>query len=118
MSSSKPEQYEKGFKPGAAAEKREQGGEGARPPGHQHKMQSAYLLVYGYRISDFCPAEILNDIYVDGTPYKPAGKLEGKVALTTGGDSGIGRAFVVLAALEGADRYVVTTHERRALVDC
>ena len=44
MSSSKPEQYEKGFKPGAAAEKREQGGEGARPPGHQHKMQSAFFL--------------------------------------------------------------------------
>jgi NAD(P)-dependent dehydrogenase (short-subunit alcohol dehydrogenase family) len=35
--------------------------------------------------------------------YRPAGKLEGLVALITGGDSGIGRAVAVMYAREGCD---------------
>jgi len=35
--------------------------------------------------------------------YRPANKLEGKVAIITGGDSGIGRAVAYLYACEGAD---------------
>lgn len=35
--------------------------------------------------------------------YKSGGKLQGKIALVTGGDSGIGRSVAVLYAKEGAD---------------
>ena len=38
----------------------------------------------------------VDDITADGKPYKAAGKLEGKSAIVTGGDSGIGRAIAIL----------------------
>lgn len=48
--------------------------------------------------------------YIKDT-YKPADKLSGKVALITGGDSGIGRAVAVHFAKEGADIAIVYLDE-------
>jgi NAD(P)-dependent dehydrogenase (short-subunit alcohol dehydrogenase family) len=47
----------------------------------------------------------------DNPAYKAAGKLEGKTAVITGGDSGIGRAVAVAFAKEGADIAIIHLHE-------
>ena len=49
--------------------------------------------------------------------YKGSGKLEGMVALVTGGDSGIGRAVCLLYAREGADVAVVYLNEQEDAED-
>jgi NAD(P)-dependent dehydrogenase (short-subunit alcohol dehydrogenase family) len=46
--------------------------------------------------------------------YKGADKLAGKVALVTGGDSGIGRAVAVLFAREGADIAIIYLDEEQS----
>jgi len=45
--------------------------------------------------------------------HRGSGKLQDKVAIITGGDSGIGRAVAIAFAKEGADVSVVTSKSGR-----
>jgi NAD(P)-dependent dehydrogenase (short-subunit alcohol dehydrogenase family) len=70
----------------------------------------------------------------DNPNYRPAGKLDGRVAIITGADSGIGQAVAIAFAKEGADisvaylqeasnaedtrRFVETLGRRCALLPC
>jgi NAD(P)-dependent dehydrogenase (short-subunit alcohol dehydrogenase family) len=49
--------------------------------------------------------------------YKGSGKLQGQVAVVTGGDSGIGRAVAVLFAREGADVAILYLNEHDDAAD-
>lgn len=49
----------------------------------------------------------------DRPHLKGSGKLEGRIALITGGDSGIGRSVAVQFAKEGADMAIIYLSERR-----
>lgn len=58
--------------------------------------------------SEMTPKPIAKD-----PSYKGSGKLQGKVALITGGDSGIGRAVSIFFAREGANIAIIYLNEAR-----
>jgi len=68
------------------------------PPQHQNRQPGLE--------ADMTPAPVFED-----RQYKAAGKLLGKAALITGGDSGIGRAIAVTYAKEGADVVIAYLNE-------
>lgn len=56
-------------------------------------------------------AEMTPKPKADDAQYQGSGKLQGKVALITGGDSGIGRAVAIFFAKEGADVAIMYLNE-------
>lgn len=71
-----------------------------RPPQHQDKQPGLE-----YKLTPRPKAE--------DASYRGSGKLQGKVALITGGDSGIGRAVAIAFAKEGADIAIVYLDEHK-----
>ncbi|KAL2018941.1 hypothetical protein VTK56DRAFT_10235 [Thermocarpiscus australiensis] len=63
------------------------------------------------------PQPLFDEIPTDhgkSQKYKAAGKLKGKNAIITGGDSGIGRATAILFAMEGASSLIAYLPEEEA----
>lgn len=69
-----------------------------QPPHHQDEQPG--------RESEMTPQPKADD-----PQYRGSGKLQGKVALITGGDSGIGRAVAIAFAKEGADVAIMYLNE-------
>src|SRR3712207_5956274 len=70
------------------------------PPQHQERQPGIE--------AEMTPRPIAED-----QQYRGSGKLQGKVALITGGDSGIGRAVAIMYAREGADVAIVYLNEHQ-----
>ena len=85
-------------KKGKGAEAAAKPGKGGMPPQEQDRQPGR-------------EHEMFPEPLYEGADYRAGGKLEGKVALITGGDSGIGRAVAVHFAKEGADVAILYLEE-------
>ncbi|KAJ6024464.1 hypothetical protein N7540_005261 [Penicillium herquei] len=82
-----------------------------------HKIPIQHLTKPGLQSDMEDPKPVSTHIPTDDGGYqiyKAAGKLEGKKAIITGGDSGIGRATAILFAMEGASSLIVYLPEEES----
>jgi NAD(P)-dependent dehydrogenase (short-subunit alcohol dehydrogenase family) len=98
-------------KPGKEFGEQKLRGESAQP--REKKEKKAELPPQEQKRQPGIEAEMTPQPRDRAEEYLAAGKLEGKVALITGGDSGIGRSVAVHYAKEGADVAVVYLNEHK-----
>jgi NAD(P)-dependent dehydrogenase (short-subunit alcohol dehydrogenase family) len=89
-------------------EQKQQGKRAVQPPDRKYPENP---LPPQHQAKPGTEAELEPRPHYEAPHYRGSGKLEGKAALITGADSGIGRAVAVLFAREGADVAVVYLNE-------
>ena len=111
--SGKGNQSNKGASKKGGSKKAAKKGGGKKAPPQGRQKQPLSPMPAQHQEKPGIEAELTPRPQYQAPLYRGSGKLKGKVALVTGGDSGIGRAVSVLYAREGADLAIVYLEEEQ-----